>query len=108
MKKTLLYNLTATVLTVIGLSSCADFLDKENPAYDAEGFYATEAGLKEGVTGIYSLLYFDMNWSVPACIVLDHYTAYGLEQDENNSIGAGGTLNPDNGLDRRICDSRPR
>ena len=38
-----------------------------------------------------------MNWSVPACIVLDHYTAYGLEQDENNSIGAGGTLNPDNG-----------
>ncbi|MCS3282767.1 hypothetical protein NXV73_09610 [Bacteroides salyersiae] len=50
MKKTLLYNLTATVLTVIGLSSCADFLDKENPAYDAEGFYATEAGLKEGVT----------------------------------------------------------
>ena len=97
MKKTLLYNLTATVLTVIGLSSCADFLDKENPAYDAEGFYATEAGLKEGVTGIYSLLYFDMNWSVPACIVLDHYTAYGLEQDENNSIGAGGTLNPDNG-----------
>ena len=52
MKKTLLYNLTATVLTVIGLSSCADFLDKENPAYDAEGFYATEAGLKEGVTGI--------------------------------------------------------
>ena len=26
MKKTLLYNLTATVLTVIGLSSCADFL----------------------------------------------------------------------------------
>ena len=82
MKKTLLYNLTATVLTIIGLSSCADFLDKENPAYDAEGFYATEAGLKEGVTGIYSLLYFDMNWSVPACIVLETKTTRS-EQEEH-------------------------
>ena len=52
--------------------------------------------MKEGVTGTYQKLYFDMNWSVPACIVLDHYTAYGLEQDENKSIGAGGALNPDN------------
>ena len=97
MKKTTLYNLIATFFITMGVSSCADFLDQENPAYDAEGFYATEAGLKEGVTGIYPLLYFDMNWAVPACIVLDHYTAYGLEQDENSSIGAGGTLNPDNG-----------
>lgn len=97
MKKTLLYNLTALFSVIMGFPSCADFLDQENPSYDAEGFYTTKAGLKEGVTGIYSLLYFDMNWLVPACIVLDHYTAYGLEQDENNSIGAGGTLNPDNG-----------
>ena len=97
MKKTTLYNLIATFFITMSVSSCADFLDQENPAYDAEGFYATEAGLKEGVTGIYPLLYFDMNWAVPACIVLDHYTAYGLEQDENSSIGAGGTLNPDNG-----------
>jgi hypothetical protein len=95
MKKTLLYSVIAA--TVIGLASCSDFLDKENPSYDANGFYKTEAGLKEGVTGVYPLLYFDMNWAVPACIVLDHYTAYGLEQDENASIGAGGTLNPDNG-----------
>ena len=85
MKKTTLYNLIATFFITMGVSSCADFLDQENPAYDAEGFYATEAGLKEGVTGIYPLLYFDMNWAVPACIVLDHYTAYGLEQDENSS-----------------------
>ena len=103
MKKTTLYNLIATFFITMSVSSCADFLDQENPAYDAEGFYATEAGLKEGVTGIYPLLYFDMNWAVPACIVLDHYTAYGLEQDENSSIGAGGTLNPD----RRISNSRP-
>lgn len=96
MKKTCLYNLTIILLIALGTVSCSDFLDLKNPAYDAEGFYSTEAGLKEGVTGIYPLLYFDMNWSVPACIVLDHYTAYGLEQDENNSIGAGGTLNPDN------------
>ncbi len=96
-KKLIIYNLTAVLFTILGFTSCTDFLEQENPAYDSEGFYTTEAGLKEGVTGIYSLLYFDMNWSVPACIVLDHYTAYGLEQDENNSIGAGGTLNPDNG-----------
>lgn len=77
----------------MGVSSCADFRPfQENPAYDAEGFYATEAGLK-GVTGIYPLLYFDMNWAVPACIVLDHYTAaYGLEQDENSSIGCRGNV----------------
>ena len=68
-----------------------------HPAYDNRGFYKSEQGLKEGVTGVYQKLYFDMNWSVPACIVLDHYTAYGLEQDENRSIGAGGSLNPDNG-----------
>lgn len=74
MKKTLLYKLTAILFAIMGFSSCADFLDQNNPSYDAEGFYATEAGLKEGVTGVYSLLYFDMNWSVPACIVLDHYT----------------------------------
>ncbi|MDD2960703.1 MAG: RagB/SusD family nutrient uptake outer membrane protein [Muribaculaceae bacterium] len=96
MKKTIIniFTLIALALTV---GSCSDFLDRENPSYDAEGFYTTESGLKEGVTGIYPLLYFDMNWAVPACIVLDHYTAYGLEQDENSSIGAGGTLNPDNG-----------
>lgn len=96
MKKTLIYQWTILLFATFGLGACANFLDRDNPSYDAEGFYTTEAGLKEGVTGIYPLLYFDMNWSVPACIVLDHYTAYGLEQDENNSIGAGGTLNPDN------------
>ena len=88
------------IFALMGLmfaSSCSDFLDKQNPAYDSNGFYKTEAGLKEGTTGVYSLLYFDMNWKVPAAIVLDHYTGYGLEQDENLSIGAGGSLNPNNG-----------
>lgn len=94
MKKTILYSAVICIATIF--NSCSDFLDQKNPAYDSEGFYTTEEGIKEGVTGIYPLLYFDMNWSVPACIVLDHYTAYGLEQDENKSIGAGGTLNPDN------------
>ena len=87
------YILASAAIAVVG---CSDFLDKDNPAYDNVGFYKSEAGLKEGVTGTYQKLYFDMNWSVPACIVLDHYTAYGLEQDENKSIGAGGALNPDN------------
>lgn len=80
------YILASAAIAVVG---CSDFLDKDNPAYDNVGFYKSEAGLKEGVTGTYQKLYFDMNWSVPACIVLDHYTAYGLEQDENKSIGAG-------------------
>ena len=93
--KKLIYNLSLVILVTIGFTSCSDFLDQQNPAYDSNGFYETEEGLKEGVTGVYPLLYFDMNWSVPACIVMDHYTAYGLEQDENRSIGAGGALNPD-------------
>ncbi len=91
-----IYKIFAALFLIVSVSSCSDFLDRKNPAYDSEGFYKTEEGLKEGVTGIYPLLYFDMNWAVPACIVLDHYTAYGLEQDENRSIGAGGALNPDN------------
>ena len=76
------YILASAAIAVVG---CSDFLDKDNPAYDNVGFYKSEAGLKEGVTGTYQKLYFDMNWSVPACIVLDHYTAYGLEQDENKT-----------------------
>lgn len=96
MKRTKINYIIFTLLALTMFSSCADFLDRENPSYDAHGFYTTEEGLKEGVTGVYPLLYFDMNWAVPAAIVMDHYTAYGLEQDENMSIGAGGTLNPDN------------
>lgn len=42
-------------------AGCSDFLDKDNPAYDNVGFYKSEAGLKEGVTGVYQKLYFDMN-----------------------------------------------
>lgn len=40
MKKTLLYKLTAILFAIMGFSSCADFLDQNNPSYDAEGFYA--------------------------------------------------------------------
>ena len=95
MKKTVLYKLSAITAVVAVAASCSDFLDRKNPAYDTEGFYETEAGLKEGVTGVYASLYWEQNWDVPFCIVADHYTAYGLEQNENNSIGAGGGLNPD-------------
>ena len=41
-------------------AGCSDFLDKDNPAYDNVGFYKSEAGLKEGVTGVYQKLYFDI------------------------------------------------
>ena len=93
MKK--IFNICVAIAFAASLVSCEDFLDKTNPAYDSEGFFKQEPGLNEGVTGVYNLLYFDQNWKVPACIVLDHYTAYGLEQNQNNSIGAGGGLNPD-------------
>ena len=78
------YILASAAIAVVG---CSDFLDKDNPAYDNVGFYKSEAGLKEGVTGTYQKLYFDMNWSVPACIVLDHYTAYGLERKQEHRRG---------------------
>lgn len=97
MKK--IISIAAVLLLAIAsvLTSCSDFLDRENPAYNSDGFFTNVEGIKQGVTGVYPLLYFDMNWLVPACIVLDHYTAYGLEQDENRSIGDGGALNPDYG-----------
>ena len=42
------YILASAAIAVVG---CSDFLDKDNPAYDNVGFYKSEAGLKEGVTG---------------------------------------------------------
>ena len=43
-------------LTGIAFVACSDFLDTQSPSYDSGGIYESEAGLKEGVVGIYNLL----------------------------------------------------
>lgn len=84
-----------TVATAALFSSCSDFLDKHSTAYDSDGFFKSEKGLEEGVTGIYRLVPFNLNWDVPPTMVQDVYTAYGLQETENTTIGAGGGLTPD-------------
>jgi len=92
--KRILYILAAAA-TLLSLSACSDILDKHSTAYDSDGFYKSDAGLKEGVTGIYRLVPFNQNWDVPPTMVQDIYTAYGLQETENTTIGAGGGLTPD-------------
>ncbi|MCH5347255.1 MAG: RagB/SusD family nutrient uptake outer membrane protein [Muribaculaceae bacterium] len=79
----------------LGICSCSDFLDKKSSAFDSDGFYMSDAGINDGVTGVYRLLIYDQNWAVPQCAMQDMYCPYGLEADENNTISAGGGLTPD-------------
>ena len=79
----------------LGLGSCSDFLDKQSTAYDSDGFFQSEEGLHQGVSAVYRALIYDQNWNVPTCAMQDVYSPYGLEADENNTIGAGGGLTPD-------------
>lgn len=79
------------------VTSCSDFLDKKSTAYDSDGFYQSDAGLSDGLTAVYRLLLYDQNWNVPQCAMQDVYSPYGLEAEENNTIGAGGGLTPDQG-----------
>lgn len=91
-----LYIISA-VAAIFSLTACSDFLDKKSSAYDSDGYYLTDAGLDEGVTAIYRLVPFNLNWDVPPTMVQDIYTAYGLQETENRTIGAGGGLTPDQG-----------
>lgn len=93
MKKTLYTAIIA--VAALSLSSCSDFLDKKSTAYDSDGFYESEAGLNEGVTGIYRTLVYDENWAVPQIIVQDVYSPYACQFVENNTISAGPGLTPD-------------
>lgn len=95
--KTIINKFVLIVFCVTLVISCSDFLDKESPSYASDGFYSTEAGIRDGVSGIYSLLYINLNWDVPFPCVLDLYTPLGLENVQNTSIGAGGGLIPSNG-----------
>lgn len=89
-----LYIISAAVL-IFSLTACSDILDKYSSAYDSDGYYKTDAGLDEGVTAIYRIVPFNQNWDVPPTMVQDIYTAYGLQETENRTIGAGGGLTPD-------------
>lgn len=80
----------------MGLASCSDFLDKKSTAYDSDGFYQSEQGLDDGVTGVYRLIPYEQNWKVPQAVMQDVYSPYGLMADENVTISAGPGCNPDN------------
>lgn len=85
----------AAAAALMSLTSCSDFLDRHSTAYDSDGFYKTDAGIEQGVTGIYRLVGFSLNWDVPPTMVQDVYTAFALQETENTTIGAGGGLTPD-------------
>ena len=77
------------------MASCSDFLDKKSTAYDSDGFYESEAGMDEGVTGIYAAVPYNQNWDVPAPVMQDVYSPYGLQDEENPTISAGPGLTAD-------------
>lgn len=92
MKKIFSY-LAITVMTLSG-AGCSDFLDQKNPAYSANGFFKTEAGLREGVTGCYTMMLGRQHWNTPTCVVIDNYSPYGMDMFENNSLSDGNAIEP--------------
>lgn len=90
-------------LTALGLmtASCSDFLDRDdsNGSYVSTGFFRSEQALYDGLMGVYNSMYMDAVsgfYMVPGVVIFDHLTPMLLERNENTTIGAGGTLNPDN------------
>ena len=65
-------------LAGIAFVACSDFLDTQSPSYDSGGIYESEAGLKEGVVGIYNLLYMEGTFTNsshrPAVVTIDNFT----------------------------------
>lgn len=97
MKTNKIYRMLILVLLTSVTIACSDFLDKESYSYTSDGFYSKETGFKDGVVGIYPLLYINLNWAVPYPAVLDEYTPMALENQQNSTIGAGAGLLPANG-----------
>lgn len=93
MKKIIYIVLIAT--GILSLGACSDFLDKTTSAYDSNGFYENEDGFNAGVTGIYAAVPYNQNWDVPAAAMQDVYSPYGLQDQENTTISAGGGLTAD-------------
>ena len=81
-------------LAGIAFVACSDFLDTQSPSYDSE------AGLKEGVVGIYNLLYMEGTFTNsshrPAVVTIDNFTGLSMERAQNTTIGAGSGCTPDN------------
>lgn len=90
-----IYSTITVAAVALSLSSCSDFLDRESSAYDSDGFFKSEAGLSYGLNGTYRALEYNQNWDVPQIVMQDVYSPYGLQAEENNTIGAGGGLTPD-------------
>ena len=97
MKTTIINYIVAIAFLSINYS-CSEFLDREPTSYSSSGFYKSEAAVEDGVSGIYSSLYINLAASLPFNIMLDHWTGLAFERAENTSIGAGGSLNPDNAV----------
>lgn len=97
MKTNNIYRILIFSLLTSVVTACSDFLDKESYSYTSDGFYSKETGFKDGVVGIYPLLYINLNWVVPYPAVLDEYTPMALENQQNSTIGAGAGLLPANG-----------
>ena len=100
MKKNKLY-LAAVAALGLMTASCADFLDRvdTNSDYDSSGFFSSDQAVYDGLMGVYNQMYMsNVNgfYNVPTVVILDHLTPMLLERSENTTIGAGGTLNPDN------------
>lgn len=100
MKKNKLYLAAVAALGLVS-ASCSDFLDRNdtNGNYDSNGFFSSDQALYDGAIGVYNMMYMNnVNgfYLVPSVVIFDHLTPMLLERTENTTIGAGGTLNPDN------------
>ena len=89
--------LKLSLFLVIGflITSCEEFLDRNPTDYSSVGFYQSEAAVENGVSGIYETLYLGGS-AHPYPTFHDNYTAMCFDRAENNTIGAGGAINPDN------------
>lgn len=87
----------ALVTLLMCTVSCSDFLDKDPTDFSNANkkFYNSEVAIEHGLTGVYNSLHLQVNYWVPFHVTMDHWTAYASMRAENNTIGAGGTLNPD-------------
>ena len=102
MKISKLYIATLAALGLMS-ASCSDFLDRNdtNGNYVSAGFFSTDKALYDGLMGVYNKMYMNNVggfYNVPSVVIFDHLTPMLLERTENTTIGAGGTLNPDNAI----------
>lgn len=106
MKKNKLYLAAIAALGLVS-ASCSDFLDRSdtNGNYEDTNFFNSDQALYDGVIGIYNTMYMNNVggfYLVPSVVIFDHLTPMLLERTENTTIGAGGTLNPDNAIVAKI------